>query len=51
MNKVDIDSVVVPSFRETKSYNLSAARVPHELFETTVMRIQDLATLVKLTQG
>ena len=51
MNNVDIDKVIVPSFKEAKSYNLSACRVPHELFETTVMRVQDLATLVKLTQG
>ena len=36
---VDVESVVVPTFEQTKSYNLSAARIPHELFEATVMRV------------
>mmetsp|Transcript_29597 Transcript_29597/g.39360 ORF Transcript_29597/g.39360 Transcript_29597/m.39360 type:complete len:91 (-) Transcript_29597:2615-2887(-) len=44
-------SIEIPSLDSTKKYNLSAARVPHELFESTVMRVSDLATLIKLTQA
>ena len=47
---VDVNLIKVRSFNETRSENPTKPHAPREIFEASLMRTQDFATLIKLVQ-
>ena len=50
LQSVDTDKITVPDFEETKKHNPTKPKPPREIFEASLMKIQDLAMLIKLVQ-
>lgn len=50
-SSVDMNSIKVPSLTETRNYADVSPRVPREMIEATLMRVNDVATLIRLVQA
>ena len=47
---VNVDAVLVPDFEHVRSFNAVKPEPPLELFEASLMRLQDMSSLIMLVQ-